>query len=196
MKKQLATATKPKVKVIVPQINYKSVLARYKDIAKKNAHFDSLTDEGKRLEIAWDALQLVLQGIRPAEGHYWNSKLQILALVAKDSAGLCQSLNNVDIPKCSVCQRGLMMMSQIRIGNKISPTLYDVTHLSQGSISTVRGFRMMDMFAMEEEYENNAYHHPHKSRTKEKLANICCNVLVNGNFNVSDRTDYIQIVMV
>lgn len=44
---------------------------------------------------------------------------------------------------------------------------------------------------MENEYESSYYDHPYKSHTEEKLANICYNVLVNGNFNTDDDTDYL-----
>ena len=32
---------------------------------------------------------------------------------------------------------------------------------------------------------------PYPKRTWEKLANICCNVISNGNFNKEDKTDYL-----
>lgn len=172
-------------------ITFKSVLSRYKNIENRNKHFDELSDEGKRLEIAWDALQLLLSDkIKPARlAVYWSNKLR---KVKGDSKKLQKTFNDENFFKgkgqCMVCERGAIMLSQIRLGNCISS---DDSLRDEGFYDNLKGFSLDDMIKMEGEYEWQNWDHPHKVRTKEKMANILCNVLVNGNFNPQDNTDYI-----
>lgn len=190
-----------KVKRITPNITYKSVLEGL-TVNQRNEYFNSLDPEGQRLEIAWDALQLVTKGILKSsrtnggsDSHYWSEKLLSMGK-EKGSCGLQKDLLRLT-PKtansCTVCQRGLMMVSQIRIGNEISPLDSD---RYQGTSDNLKGFDIIDMQAMEREYEYSAYNLPYREGTEEKLANICCNVLINGNFNPFDKTDYLIVKFV
>jgi hypothetical protein len=81
-----------------------------------------------------------------------------------------------------------MMLSQIRLGNTIS---HRDEHRIEGSEDILKGFDMSSFEDMENEYEYDDYSHPYERRTTEKLQNICLNVIVNGDFNTEDYTDYL-----
>ena len=171
-----------------PNITFKSLLQPIKDIEERNKYFDYLSDEGKRLEIAWDQLQLIQRRKVKAIGNqigYWNDglKFKTRSLTSKE---LQEHL--LKIEKCEVCARGRIMMSQIRLGNHISGD--DVDRI-KGCNDNLKGFSIHDMRIIEEEYERSDYDHPYESGTTEKLMNILCNILVNGNFNILDQTDYL-----
>ncbi len=175
---------------ITPNITFKSVLSKYTDIKQRNAHFDELDDQGKRLEIAWDALQLIINNpnITPAGQYgyrslYWSSELM-------DIRGDLQKELNSHIPECRVCERGLIMLSTIRLGNNIGS---DDSSRSMGAPTNLQGFSRFSMECMEREYERSMYFQPYNSHTREKMANILCNVLVNGDFNTADKTDYLVV---
>jgi hypothetical protein len=180
--------TKPR---FVPNITFKSVLSGYRSTEKRNEHFESLSNEGKRLEIAWDMLQLVMSGSvsasRPKK-HYWSWELHDRTSSCTSSADLQQRLVKGLPEDCSVCARGLTMLSQIRLSNSVDPSDNRKTY---GDFNNLRGFDMTQMEEMEMEYENGEFGHPHDTNSVEKLANIACNVLVNGRFNTKDRTDYL-----
>jgi len=172
-----------------PNITFKSLLQPIKDIEERNAYFDYLSDEGKRLEIAWDMLQLLVQEKVKATGianHYWNlnllSKVRNLRESKKIQKFLCTELET-----CTVCARGGMMLSQIRLGNSID-YCWDI---GAGNFTIIKGFSYDNFINMEVEYEHSKYNHAYQAGTTEKLMNICCNILVNGNFNTNDRTDYL-----
>lgn len=179
---------------ITPQINFKSYLQGIKDIEKRNKAFHKLTDEEKRLEIAWDSLLLIMEGsIRPAgfgkNSCYWDKKL-FKATENLSSKELQKTL--IERPKsqkCTVCERGITMLSTIRLGNSIDGFDND---RENGHEDNIQGFIKQDFYNMEKEYEHSYYSHPYKNNTLEKMANICCNVLVNGNFNTEDKTDYLK----
>lgn len=173
-----------------PNIEYVSVLDGIKDIEERNKAFDALDKQSKRLEIAWDALQLLSKKyITPSFGHYWGDKLTDIQLKSLHSTEFQQRLNKPSSFKgCSVCARGAIMLSLIRIGNNISPNGYAV---DKGHNDNIKGFSMKSMLRMEGEYEHCHYDHPYRNNTKEKLMNILCNVLVNGDFNPKDKTNYL-----
>ena len=182
---------------IVPQIKFKSVLSKYPNtnegIKERNEHFDSLSDEGKRLEIAWDGLQLVLNNqVFASHGSYWNLALTSIQLNSRSSSEFQKKLIGLEEDKyfCRVCQRGLMMLSQIRLGNKLDQNDREI---DCGHPSNLRGFSILSMERMEWEYEDSYYAHPFSHNTEAKLANICCNVLINGDFNTRDKNEYIKI---
>jgi len=169
-------------------ITYKSVLNNL-TLKNRNKAFNKLNDKTQRLEIAWDALNLVLNGsIKPNTNTYWSKDLKN---IKGDSKMLQKTLNSKKFYKensCEVCQRGLMMVSQIRLGNSIdSEDIYK----NDGHKNNIKGFSIKSFTKMEEEYENCNFNHPYFDKTKEKLANICCNIIVNGDFNIKDRTDYL-----
>lgn len=171
-------------------IVYRSVLDKYKDIDERNKQFDSLTDEGKRLEITWDVLKLLEnEVILPAYGEYWSGKLQAVAFNTTTSKELFIRFNKDSVlQSCRVCARGALMLSQIRLGNTLSPNTY---RIDRGGRDIIQGFSIEDFEEMENEYERSDYSHPYRANTREKLMNIMCNVLVNGNFNTSDDNDYL-----
>lgn len=173
-----------------PNIEYVSVLDHIKSIEERNKAFDALDKQSKRLEIAWDALKLLTRKvITPSHGHYWGVKLENIQSESLHSTEFQQRLNKPSSFKgCSVCARGAIMLSLIRIGNNISPNDYAV---DRGHDNNIKGFSMESMRRMECEYENCEYDHPYRNNTKEKLMNILCNVLVNGDFNPKDKTDYL-----
>jgi len=176
------------MKKIVANITYKSILARFKNIDKRNVAFNNLDPQSKRLEIAWDALQMVLLGlIQPSDGCYWSDAL---LEISGDSKTLQRKLIE-GLPKplaCEVCQRGAIMLSQIRLGNSIGSNDDD---RDCGAGYNVKGFNYPNLVEMENEYEHSQYDHPYEYNTREKMANILCNILVNGEFNTEDRTDYL-----
>lgn len=177
-------------KKLVP---FKSQLQGIEDIQKRNEIFDSLPDEEKRKEIAYDGLGLVLEGIVLASGNrtYWSGQLKILQDASPSSSEFQSNLLSDDITGCEVCQRGLLMLSLIRLGAGVHP--HDQSAES-GCGYNIKGFRRLDFLEMEGEYEYNNYHHPYKNNTPEKLANICLNVIHNGNFNETDKTDYLELL--
>lgn len=174
---------------IIPQIKYKSVLSKIKNIDKRNVAFNNLDKQSKRLEIAWEALQLSLMGkVKAAKGQYWSKSL---CDIVGDSKKL-QKILIQKLPECQVCERGLIMLAQIRLSDSIDSR---DSSRDNGSERNIRGFNYINMIEMEREYEHNLYSHPYMRRTKEKMANICCNVLVNGNFNIKDRSDYLKVIL-
>ncbi len=175
-------------------ITYKSCLEGITDVTERNKAFNNLDDQSKRLEIAWDALQLVLAGnTSAAEGAYWRGDFSdVVRQMLLSPEQLQKEALRTNL-QCEVCARGAVMLSVIRLGNELDNVKYGIRDLSAGDYDTVKGFGMGAMRRMEAEYEYSEYETPHKRRTKEKLCNILCNVLVNGNFNGQDRTDYLTI---
>ncbi len=163
-----------------------SKLEAIKNIEERNTAFESLSDEDKRKEIAYDCFILTLSGkIQGSAGCYWSPKLE--KIKARTAKAFQEKLVN-DLPECKVCARGGMMLSQIRLGNSIS---HRDDERVEGSEEILKGFDIISFLDMENEYEREYYNHPYESRTTEKLQNICLNVIVNGDFNTKDNTDYL-----
>jgi len=142
------------------------------------------------LEIAWDALKL-LEGkvISASFGCYWGIELGRIQRNSLSPKQFFKALNiNKNIQGCQVCARGSIMLSTIRLGNTIDPDDY---HADKGDRENVQGFDYADLINMEGEYEDSSFFHPYYYRSDEKLMNILCNVLINGNFNTLDDTDYL-----
>lgn len=173
---------------IVANITFKSVLQEIKDIEKRNEYFDWLDDEGKRLEIAWDCLQLVLSyKIKTSIGFYWGKGLKT---IITEEPKEFQRILNEELPDCRVCARGALMLAQIRLGNNIDSR---ESGRDCGIEKNIQGFTYDDFIGMELEFETDRFCHPYQRNSQEKLANILCNVLVNGNFNKEDKTDYLTV---
>lgn len=170
-------------------LKFNSKLAGFRSIARRNKAFDSLTGRQQRQEIAWDALQLLMKGkVKPHPHGYWDTRLQ--RVKGKTPEEFQQNLIAVTEEKpCMVCARGLLMLSQIRVGNTIDKT--DDCR-DKGSYHNVKGFEINDFYHMESDYEQDSYLHPYHRRTKEKLANMCINIIKNGNFDINDSRDYIS----
>jgi hypothetical protein len=95
------------------------------------------------------------------------------------------------VKSCTVCERGLLTLAKIRIGNNVDPGL-GIDNISMGNkYSTREGFYFSSFKDMESEYERSKYNHPYQHNTTEKMVNILCNILVNGDFNTMDKTDYL-----
>lgn len=175
-------------------IPFKSKLKSFTDIQKRNKAFDALSDEEKRKEIAFDALFLLIKTnkVSASSWHgYWSSPIHRLSRKFKTAVTFQRAITNLEIlPKCNVCARGLMMLCQIRLGNTINP--YNDESAEDGSSKNLKGFTFDEMTNMEREYEENEYQLPYSRRSKEKLANIACNVIDNGTFDPQDYTDYLN----
>lgn len=172
----------------VDKIPFTSKLAGL-TISKRNKAFNNMTPEEQRREIAYDGLLLVITGqAQASHGAYWSSSLDRVADRTETSAELQKALCN-KLPKCEVCQRGLFMLSQIRLGNSVDP---DDRNKDDGNEEIVKGFSMEDFRDAEREYEHTMYRNAFKNNTNGKLANICCNVIANGNYKKSDRKNYVK----
>jgi len=188
---------------IIPNITYKSVLQGIKNIKERNKAFDALDEQSQRMEIAWDTLQLITSNkVKGSNGSYWDRALLNLqvdiideiedGMISKEegSKEFQKTLIKKLPESCKVCARGGVMLSLIRLGNKISPT---ESCADNGDRDTIRAFDMDSMYNMESEYEKSSYKHPYCHNSTEKLANIYCNVLVNGFFNTKDKSNYLII---
>lgn len=170
-------------------INYRSVLDKYKTIRERNDAFNALDPQSQRLEIAWDALKLVVAGsIQASNGCYWSTSLQSVEGSSKELQKVFNTKKFFKQASCEVCQRGAVMLSQIRLGNSISSEDED---RDMGTDDNTKGFGLASLYNMEAEYERSAFNHPYHMNSQEKLANIFCNVLINGDFKKSDRKNYI-----
>lgn len=173
----------------IERIPFRSELVKYRNIETRNGIFNKLKNEAKRKEIAYDALKLILnEQIQASWGCYWDDRLCNIKNSCTNSKELQKGLVNLPTG-CEVCQRGLMMVSQIRLGNDVDP---DGGNVSNGDENNIKGFSIYKFNEMEGEYEHNRYYHPYDQNTNQKLANICCNVIANGNFNRFDKTDYLK----
>lgn len=177
-------------------IPFKSKLSRFSNTKNRNKKFHSLTNKEKRREIAFDALSLILVGkIDNQTNGYWEGYLKGLKRNWDNKINTPEALQEavLNIPPgetCSVCERGAIMLSTIRLGNTVEP---DDDYMDDGSANNIQGFSMIDMRNMEKEYEDNAFNHEYYSHTLRKMANILCNVIKNGNFKTGDTTDYLVL---
>ena len=166
---------------------YKSQLTHITDIEARNKAFNALSKSDKRKEIALDCLNLTLSGkIKAAIGEYWSHELEC---INPKNAKLFQFELVNNLPECQVCARGGMMLSQIRLGNSISPKNED--RMDGENQKLLKGFTYESFEKMESEYEWSHYKHPYYHRTTQKLQNICLNVIYNGDFKPEDKTDYL-----
>lgn len=180
------------MKKIIPNITYKSVLSGIKNIDNRNKAFNELDKQSQRMEIAWDALKLITQNIIKANlCGYWDGKISEISLSEINAKKFQQELLKTNnLQNCEVCARGIMMLSLIRIGNTLDPRFDNVR---SGSSDSIKGFTIDNFLEMENEYECGVFNHPYHTNTEEKLANICCNILINGNFNTKDKKNYITV---
>lgn len=171
-------------------VPFTSVLPPITDIAARNKAFDALEPEQQRREIAYEALHLVMSNKVGCDiTGYWDENLSVIASRCQTPEQLQLKLLN-ELPKCDVCERGLMMLAQIRLSNTLHP---NDSSLSDGSEENIKGFEYGDFRRMENEYENSAFELPFYEHTLEKMMNICCNVIANGNFVVTDRNNYLEL---
>lgn len=173
------------------KIPYKSKLPSIKSIKSRNKVFKTLTSEEKRKEIAYDALNIILTGnVTPIRLDYWSKELYDIR--CKTPAEF-QELLYTKLPKCSVCQRGLMMLSVIRLGNEVSSTNMFRNDGNNGILKS-KGFDVETFIDMEHQFEGwSDKKSPYEKRSLKKMANICCNIIANGNFTTKDLTDYLTL---
>lgn len=171
-------------------IKFESQLSSIKNIEEKNKTFDNLSDIDKKKEISWDILQLLkTEKLLPSQGYYWSTTLDHIQDQSENASEFQKNLLKISSKdNCSVCARGAVMLSTIRLGNKLHKEL----RIEKGHGEILQGFNMEEMYAMEDEYENNYFNHPYETNTIEKLANIFCNVITNGTFNEEDETNYLK----
>lgn len=177
---------------------FTSKLKDIKDIKERNRVFNfELSDEEKRKEIAWDSLNLVINGVLTAHrSGYWEEalvrKTKNLSSEALQDKLLCIETNK---DECMVCARGAIMVSQIRLGNELSTENLDSQKVANGegndgSFDILKGFGSKSFLHIEAEYENNSDIYP--IHTPHNLANIFCNIITHGDFDPKDRTDYLE----
>lgn len=175
-------------------IPFKSKLTRFRNIKNRNKAFDKLTNRQKRQEIAFDALGLLSSNKIGAErGLYWNMRLKVKQWGSGTAEKFQEELCNLDdVQGCKCCARGAIMLSTIRLGNKVEPSN---KFARDGGISTVKGFTVEDMRKMEQQFEYGAHNDTFSSYNKEdeNLANILCNVIKNGNYKPDDKKNYIEL---
>lgn len=180
--------------MLVPNIEYKSVLDECKSTDERNIRFLQLDEQSQRKEIAWDALNLLMnKKLSASNGCYWNDYLEDNTInTALSLSEVREFLLNKLNRNCSVCQRGAVMVSTIRLGHRFDlDKVYDFEIQSGDDCKVRTGFSLKSMQQMEEEYERSTYKHPHTHNTKSKMMNILCNILVNGDFNKDDKTNYL-----
>ena len=181
----------------VPNVKYKSVLTKYRNIQKRNEVFNALDDETKRREIAFDALKLLLnETIAPAGAnnthrHYMNQYLYNEMQESVNSEELQSKFISL-IPKqeCTVCAKGGLMLSQIRLGNSLCvKNGVSAEDIAMGRADTLKGFDYKTFEDIEKSYEVHGRNF-YSARTTEALMNIFCNIIINGNF-YPDTIDYL-----
>jgi hypothetical protein len=180
----------------INQIPFTSKLSRFRNLERRNKAFHALTPRQQRREIAYDALILLLTkklypaGYGHTDKNYWGGSLDKIVAPIRTSAQLqrafCDSLNR----NCQVCQRGALMVSQIRLGNQVDP-LNDY-YMDCGDATLVKGFSLSDFKMMEKVYEGHLTLGPYSRNTPEKMANILCNVISNGNYLRHDERDFVK----
>lgn len=188
-------------------IPFESKLESIVDIKERNVVFHNLDDSDKRREIAYDLFKLILNSHIDANAcGYWDGEYLDNWGDNSTPSELHTYLNELEIygDTCEVCARGGMMLSQIRLGNTISP---DNQNIFCGDPYILEGFTMAEMYDMEILYEgftirSSGYQadipqtwinsHPYDTCSRERLVNICLSVITNGAFLRIDTTDYLK----
>jgi hypothetical protein len=175
------------------KIPFTSQLQDVKDLDERNKLFAAMTKLQQRKEIAYDGILAVLaEQVAASYGAYWRDSLIRKFEDSHDSKDLQK--NFCDIPagaSCELCQRGLVMLSRIRLGNSVDPNKYSGRQVSNAGVQD--SFSEHVLLKMEYEFESNTHAHPYGTNSNRKLINTMCNVLANGTFRTSDRTDYIVL---
>lgn len=185
---------------MIANITYKSVLAKYRDVLKRNKAFNDLDKQSQRMEIAWEALKLLLNGKIEGAGRkytsmYWGNRLDNLAkgTPLEFQKKLIEKVDDFKTP-CEVCAKGACMLAQIRLGNEVDPKNDDYSSghsiyipFNGENKSIAKGFSRKVFDRMESIYETS----PREDRDY-KLGNMLCNILVNGNYKAGDKTQYIS----
>ena len=203
--KSIFIAPLAKQRMALDDVPFKSVLIGM-TIEEANAAFENLSKCAQIREIALDALGLMTftATVRPAGAnnssrHYWGTELLEKFRRKKSKKDFQKELLEQP-PACTVCQRGAYMLSQARVSGCIDTD--NDTKFSMGTDGVVIGLSNQDMIDMENDYEGRNIHYsnydganskmPYGHNTKEKLANLMCNILANCGFNREDTTDYLK----
>jgi hypothetical protein len=162
-------------------------------IEERNKIFETLDKCQQTREIALDALGLLFgKKVIASNGSYWSQSLIDLFSEKKSNPIKLQKDLIQKLPECQVCQRGLWMLAQARTcGITFNPEKDRVNEFANGT-GFAKGFTEYGLEKMESEYEESAAKHPYETNTKNKLANIICNILMNCGFKKSDKTDYLK----
>ena len=185
------------------KLRYRSQLKGIKDQKEKNETFHSLPIADRRREIALDALEMLhLEHISAAHGTYWTENLIDTAKSCETSIELQKNLldKNTYNSNCRVCVRGAMMLSTIRLGNKIDPLNRS---LSSGCSNSQKHFTARMYHDMEDVYEGTYFFYtsedidilPYRLRSNENLANVFLQVVQTGAFKYDDRVDYLKKIL-
>lgn len=181
---------------------FESVLQDITNIQARNVAFHKLDAETQRKEIAYDLYKLVMAGfVHNSYCSYWSGTFLRKTNDLRTPTELHEYLNTIadgdHTNHCAVCVRGGMMLSQIRLGNTLSP---DDFSLTDGSATNLMGFTYQEFVDMEDLYEGRAsvsnpyiLEHPFEANSKYRLLNICLNVMVNGQFIISDVNNYVAM---
>ncbi len=178
-------------------IPYKSQLKG--TVAQKNKQFKELSTPDQKREIALDGLKLIIKNkISPAgrEGmsHYWGSSgLRDHRQHARNSKDFQKRLLTELPEACEVCERGLIMLSKIRVANTIDPC-GDAHNISSGSNGLQKPFTFDEMEDMETVYENGStITYPYQNNTLKNMANNLCVIIDKGKFLLSvAKEDYVK----
>ena len=176
------------------KLEYKSILIGIEDVKKRNKKFHSLNTSNRRKEIALDVLSMLDQhDIVASSGCYWNRNLQNTLDDASSSQELQELLLDSSIYtslNCEVCARGAMMLSTIRLGNRINPR---DSFVDQGDEGNQKHFTTTMFHEMEYVYEH--LRKPYQHNSKESLANIYLQVVQTGKFSECNKTDYLELII-
>lgn len=182
---------------------YKSQLTHIKDLKQRNKAFHALAIEDKRREMALDALTLLQSGNLVADiGFYWDSELY--DLLTDDSESTQQNFCGLNYTQCEVCAKGALMVSRIRLGNQISEIHgYDRGHIASGNVPEFDNYFSKTVWSdIENVFEGWVKMNVDLSKdetfvifrhAENRLVNILCNIIVNGNFDIHDKRIFLVI---
>jgi hypothetical protein len=109
--------------------------------------------------------------------------------------------NQIESSTCEVCARGAIMLSKINLGNDTTVKEFNsagARYFSKEGYQSLSAFSVDILELIEKIYEADEYDRRklkyqcrYPRHSNHLLANIFCNVLVNGDFNENDHTDYL-----
>lgn len=176
-------------------IPYKSKLPKNKSLDKRNKKYKSLSKKDRVREIGLDILESYNAGLleEQDDSQYWPRDLYEHFKELTDPKEFQTELYEKEKEiLCSVCARGAIMVSRIKLGNEIGG---DMEGFCDGEgndgESIVKEFEMEDLNDMEATYESYGFLR-YEERTPECIAAIAANLVANGKWNDSDETDYLK----
>lgn len=178
------------------QLSYKTQLD-INDVNERNVAFHDLSREDRKKEVALDSISLIAsKSIIGAHGCYWGSLFHNIKSTTSSAAELQSDLLYFPPmqPFCEVCQRGAMMLSLIRVGNNLDPSLDD---LDSGNISIQDTFTNQELSYMENLYEGffDWNHDSIFRKTTEMLLQIGVEIVQTGNCGEEYNLNYTKLVL-